>query len=129
MFLPPAGAKEGATWEIAPPVAAKLLTHFYPPTENSDIGKNRIDAQRLFGTVETIRGGRARVRLAGELSMKHTFYHKPDDKFVRATVLGYTEVDVARRRIASFHLVTEQADYGGPTGNRLPFGVAVRLVS
>ena len=35
-------------------VATKLLTHFYPATENNDLSKNKFDRQSLKATVVAI---------------------------------------------------------------------------
>ncbi|HTE19837.1 MAG TPA: hypothetical protein VK689_15845, partial [Armatimonadota bacterium] len=81
-LLPPAAARVGDSWEIDRQTAARILNHFYPPTENNDLGKNRIQEQSLKGTVISVRDGIARARIDGGLKMKHPFYHKDDDKSV-----------------------------------------------
>lgn len=123
-LLPPGKGSIGQTWEVDKGVAARLLRHFYPPTENNDIAKNQIDEQTLRATLLSP----GRVRIAGALRMQHPFYHKDDDKFVRADIVGYIDFDPARRVIRSFRMTTERADYGGEGAGRLPFGVAVRSV-
>ena len=59
--------------------------------------------------------------------MKHPFYHKDDDRYVEASMVGYLDADTTRRRIRSFEMVTDPADYRG-SGSDLPYGVAVRSV-
>jgi hypothetical protein len=105
-----------------------LLTHFYPETENNDVTKNRIDEISLKGTMVSLAEGLARVRLDGRLKMKHPFYHKADDKFVEATLVGFLDIDFrdiepGKQSVKSFRLVTDKATYGKRT-----FAVAVKSV-
>jgi hypothetical protein len=120
-FLPPGAARPGTAWEVSKDVAAKILTYFYPQTENNNVAKNRIDRLALKATVVSVKDGVARVRLDGSLRMKHTFYHKDDDSFVDAAVVGFMEVDTARKKVRKLELVTDRATY-----RDRPFGVAVR---
>jgi hypothetical protein len=53
--------------------AAKVLSYFYPSTENNDIRTNRIDKQSLRATALSIRNGVVHARLDGSLKMKHPF--------------------------------------------------------
>jgi hypothetical protein len=122
-FLAPGRPKAGDSWEVDRKAAEKLLTHFYPATENNDVGKNRFEELGLRGRVVSVGGGVARVRLDGRLTMKHTFYHKDDTNRVRATVVGFVDYDADARKVRSFRLVTDEASYGAGT-----FGVAVRSV-
>ena len=124
--LVPAGAaqpvpKKGTTWEIDPKLAARLLVHVYPVTENNDPAKNAIRKQALRGKVIGVKGGVAVARLDGRLDMRHDFYHKPDGKVVETGLLGYIEFEPARGRVRALRLVTDGATYGGGK-----FGVAVR---
>ena len=120
-LLPRSQVQVGDSWEVDKNISARLLTHFYPPTENNDVSKNRFERQSLKATVVSVQKGVARARIEGELKMQHSFYHKEDGKMVEATVIGFIEFEPAQRSIRSLQLVTEQAAYGGGT-----FGVAVR---
>jgi hypothetical protein len=111
----------GATWSINKEIATKVLTHFYPATENNDVAKNKFERQSLRATVVSVRDGVARARLEGEMKMEHWFYHKPDGKFVEATVVGYLDFNAATKEVRSLRLVTDAATYGG--GN---FGIGVQ---
>ena len=113
----------GRTWEIDEPLATKILTHFYPPTENNDVANNQIETQSLKATVVSIKDGVIRARLEGSLRMKHPFYHKDDDKFVAATFVGFLDLEPGGKGIRSLRLVTEKATYGG-----FSFGVAVQSI-
>jgi hypothetical protein len=116
-------SREGASWEIEKQVAEKMLTSFYPQTENNDVEKNQIEQQTLKARVLSVKEGVAHVRIDGSLRMKHSFYHRDDDNVVRATVVGLLDYDLARKKIRSFQMVTDKATYG-----RFTFGVAVRSV-
>jgi hypothetical protein len=120
-FLPAGAVSAGASWDIDTEAAARVLNHFYPPTENNDIRKNVIEEQTLRAKVMSQKDGVVWARLDGKLKMKHPFYHKPDDRVVEATVVGFLEFESATRHIRSLQMVTKQAAYGSQ-----PFGVAVR---
>ena len=105
-FIAPETFSPGTTWDIDREVATKLLTHFYPASENNDISKNKFDRQSLKATVVAIDDGVARARLEGDMKMEHWFYHKPDGKFVEATVIGFVDFDSATKEIRSLRLVT-----------------------
>jgi hypothetical protein len=120
-LLPDGPVGAGTSWEIDPKLAARLLVHVYPVTENNDPAKNEIREQALRGKVLGVRGGVAVARLDGQQVMRHDFYHKPDGKVVKAGLLGYVEFEPATGRVRSLRLVTDGATYGGGR-----FGVAVR---
>ena len=113
----------GETWEIGTDTAKKLLTHFYPATENNDVSRNRFIEQKLTATLVGKENGVARARLNGTFRMEHSFYHKPDGKIAEGSVIGYIEFSPKSGQITSFDLVTERASYAGGT-----FGIAVRAV-
>lgn len=126
-LLPSGEVRPDSTWELDKEVAAAVLNHFYPPTENTDVAKNRIDKQTLHARVESIEKGRVRARLEGRLLMKHPFYHKDDNNVVEADLIGYLEFDANKQAIRSLRLVTDSARYGADKGGQ-PFGAAVRSV-
>src|SRR5205085_12096948 len=92
-LLPAPTAVVGDSRVIDKEVASKLLHHFYPPTENNDIRKNRIDTLTLRATVLARKDGVTRVRLDGRMKMKHPFYHKDDDNVVDTGLVGYFDVE------------------------------------
>ncbi len=112
-FLGPERFATVTAWDIDNEIATKLLTHFYPATENNDVTKNKFERESLRATVVASDGGVARARIDGGLKMEHWFYHKPDGKFVEATVVGFVDFDPARKEIRSLRLVTDEATYGG----------------
>jgi len=122
-LLPKPKVRADDSWEIDRDVATRLLTHFYPATENNDVSKNRLERTSLKATVVSVESGLARARIEGELRMRHNFYHKDDGKIVEATVVGFMDFDLEKQTLRSLNLVTDKATYGG--GN---FGIAMRLV-
>lgn len=120
-LLPADTLRPGRSWDVDRAAAGKLLTHFYPQTENNDVATNRIERQELKATVLSVKDGVARVRLDGRLRMKHTFYHREDDNVVRAGLVGVMDVDAVGKKVRSLWLVTDQATY-----RNMPFGVAVQ---
>jgi hypothetical protein len=121
-LLPEKTTGVGASWELDRDVTAKVLTRFYPSTENNNVSTNRIDEQSLKATVLSIQDGVVRARLDGRLKMKHSFYHRDDDNFVDATIVGLLEFEPGKK-IHSLQLATVTAIYG-----RTAFGVVVRSV-
>jgi hypothetical protein len=122
-LLAPAQFHAATSWTLEPQLTMKLLTHFYPATENNDVSKNKFARLSLKCTVVSIHDGMARARVEGDLKMEHSFYHKPDGKFVEASVVGFVDFDPAQKTIRSLRLVTDEATYGGGK-----FAVALRSV-
>jgi hypothetical protein len=115
--------KAGEAWTIPAELSRKLLTHFYPATENNDVSKNKFLEQQLDATVVSANGAGARARVTGSFRMEHSFYHKPDGKISEGTVVGYIDFAPKSATIESVQLVTDKASYGGGT-----FAIAVRSV-
>jgi hypothetical protein len=120
-MLPNGPVKPGTSWEPDARLAARLLVHVYPVTENNDPSKNDIREQSLRAEVIEVKDGVALARLTGRLVMRHDFYHKPDGKVVETGLLGYVEFEPTTGKVRTFRLVTDGATYGGGK-----FGVAVR---
>ncbi|HZU36776.1 MAG TPA: hypothetical protein VFA18_12735, partial [Gemmataceae bacterium] len=127
-LLPKRAVRVGDSWDWDNAVSARFLTHFYPPTENTDLGTNRLEQQALRATVVSIHGGIVRARLEGHLRMRHPFYHKPTPEVVDAKLVGLLEFEPGKSAIPSIRLVTDAANYGDPKAQRLPFGVAMQSV-
>lgn len=121
--LIPAKSSVGYEWKLNEDIAAGLLQHFYPPTENWETEKNEMESCGLNGRVLSLKNGIARIWLVGSLRMKHSFYHKEDQNVARATVKGWMNLDMKTRRIETMNIVTDEADYGDK--NKMPYGVAV----
>jgi hypothetical protein len=125
-LLPPLGAKLNTSWEAPPEVANKLLSWFYPQTEDtSRSNRSRILREVLRMTVVTLEGGMARARIEGSLRMVHSFYPGRDSgEAVEAKLLGFMDFSPGERRIQRLRLVTEKATY-----NDEWFDAALRSVS
>jgi hypothetical protein len=122
-FRPRADAKPGQEWNIDPTVSAKILTYFYPQTENNDTPVSRLIEQHLHAKLIEVRDGIAHVRLDGLVRLKHSFYpNRKDETEVRAPVVGWVEVDMKSHAIRSLRLATDDAKYG-----KEPIYVAVQL--
>jgi hypothetical protein len=113
-MLPPGNATTGEKWQIHPVLSRKLLTNFYPQTEDtSSVDRNRIDNQSLTATVLETKNGTVLVRLDGLLRMHRSFYPgRSDYKPVEARLVGFMDINLAGRRIESMALVTEKGRYG-----------------
>jgi hypothetical protein len=119
--LVPQSAAVGNEWDVDREVARKVLTHFYPQTENNDVRKNKIERIGLKGAVLSIDGGVVRARLEGDLRMRHPFYHKDTPDMVDATIAGYVDFERQTGRVRQLKLATVKATYQ----NR-PFDVGVQ---
>src|SRR5207245_6355852 len=108
-LLPGGKSRAGDSWIVDEEISARLLTRFYPPTENNDVSKNRFERRSLKAEIVSIHNGEARARIEGELKMRHNFYHKEDGKVVEAKVVGFLDFEPSSRTIRSFHLVPHQA--------------------
>jgi hypothetical protein len=122
-LLAPESFAAGASWAIDPGIATKILTQFYPATENNDVSKNKFERQSLRATVVSVGEGTARARLEGEMKMEHSFYGKPDAKFVEASMVGFVDFEPSKKEVQALRLVTDEAAYGGGK-----FAIAVRSV-
>ncbi len=128
-FVSPMDAKDGQAWNVEASVTSKLLTYFYPQTENNNVQTNRFEQQLLTAKVlydqeGPKKDGIVRVRLDGRLRMKHAFYPgRKDDTPVDATVAGLVEYDRAAGHVKTFRVATVQATYG-----KEGFAVVVRRV-
>jgi len=125
-LLPPGGANLNTSWEVVPEVANKLLSWFYPQTEDtSRTNRSKIIRETLRMTVVTLDRGMARARIEGSVRMVHSFYPGRDSgETVEAKLLGFMDFNPAERRIQRLRLVTEKAMY-----NDELFDAALRSVS
>ena len=125
-LLPSQGPREGDSWQLAPALTRKLLTRFYPQTEEtSDADRNRIDEASLRLTIIKAGEGVARARFDGKLRMKHSFYPGKDhEDDVEATLTGFLDFDSAEHKIQRLRLITDRASYIG-----VEFGAALNSVS
>jgi hypothetical protein len=121
-LLPTGDVSLGQTWELDRAVSARILTYFYPQTENNDARIDRIQQHSLTAKVLTVKDGLVTARIDGFLRMQHVFYPGRND----AQPLGAEVVGVltfAPGQPPSLQLATTQAQHG-----QRPFKVAVRTV-
>jgi hypothetical protein len=101
-----------------------LIHHFYPPSENNDLSRNRILHQSLRGTVISVQDKTMRIRLDGAMKLKHPFVRIiEDDLCAECGFVGYIDVDRASRRVDSLYMVSVKGTY-----TQENFGVAMRSV-
>jgi len=121
-LLPTGDVSPGQTWELDRAVSAKILTYFYPQTENNDARIERIQQHSLTAKVLTISDGLVTARIDGFVRMQHVFYPgRRDAQPLGAEIVGV--LTFAPGQLPSLQLATTQAQYG-----KRPFKVALRTV-
>ena len=121
-LLPPGDVSPGQTWELDREVSARILTYFYPQTENNDARIDRIQQYALTAKVLTVKDGLVTARIDGFVRMQHVFYPgRKDAQPLGADVVGVLTFAPGKR--PSLQLATTQAQHG-----QRPFKVAVRTV-
>ncbi len=121
-LLPAGEVSPGRTWELDRNITARILTYFYPQTENNDANIARIQEQFLTAKVLTIKDGVVTARVDGLVRMQHVFYPgRKDAQPLRADVVGV--LTFAPQQSPSLQLVTTSAVHG-----RRPFKVVVSTV-
>ena len=126
-FLPPSPrVAVHDSWPVPRAVSDKLLTWFYPQTEEaSQEPRSRIDQGDLRMTVTTFKEGVARALIDGSLKLSHSFYPgKPHEDLVNAQLVGFMDFVPGEGRIQRLRLITQKATYINEQ-----FGVALRSVS
>jgi hypothetical protein len=119
-LLPTTAATPGQVWELDRDVTAKILTYFYPQTENNVATIERIEDQRLTAKALTVTDGVVTARVDGFVHMQHVFYPgRKDAQPLRAEVVGL--LTFMPGKPPALQLVTTRAAHG----TRL-FKVAVR---
>jgi hypothetical protein len=124
-LLPPTPPKTGDKWEAQDKVAAKLLTNFYPQTEDvTDADRNLIDECSLRMKAVSTTKEAVWVRLEGTLKMRRRFAPlKGEYSPLSAVVLGFMEVSTGNPRIRRLNLTTWKATFGPEE-----FGAALRYL-
>ena len=125
-LLPAGPVAPNTSWQVPRAVSDKLLTWFYPQTEDvSQQTRSRVDEGDLRMTVTTLENGVARARIDCTLKLLHSFAPgHPHDDFVNARLAGFMDFVPGERRIQRLRLVTEKAVYIDEA-----FGAALRSVS
>jgi hypothetical protein len=125
LLLPHSAAKVGDSWEVPENGARKLLTNFYPQTEDTrDADRNAIDECSLGMKAIAMTEGSLRVRIEGSLRMRRRF--APGSKVyvpISAAVIGFMDISTASPQIRRFNLTTWKATFGDEA-----FDVAMRYL-
>jgi hypothetical protein len=119
-MIPTTAVTPGQAWELDRDVTAKILTYFYPQTENNNASIQRIEEQRLTAKVLTINEGVVTARVDGFVTMKHApIPGRTDARPIRADVAGLLTFTPGKP--PALQLATTRAVHG-----TRPFKVAVR---
>lgn len=122
-FVPAAPVSPGQTWAFDQDVSARILTYFYPQTENNDARIDRIEQQSLTAKVLTVENDLVTARVDGFVKMHHAFYPgRKDAAPLEAQVVGV--LTFVRGQPPTLTLVTTQAIHG-----TRPFKVAVWTIA
>jgi hypothetical protein len=124
-LLGPANLEVGTSWSPDAALTEKLVTRFYPPSENNDLTlAHEVQQKDIKATVVSIADGVARVRLDGTVKVKHQFTRiLVDNARADATLVGYMDLDLGSRKIKDLQLASKQATYLNEN-----FAVAVHFV-
>jgi hypothetical protein len=121
-LLPTGDVNPGQTWELDRGVSAKILTYFYPQTENNDARLDRIEKLSLIAKALTVKDGVVTARIDGFVMMHDFFYPgRKDAHPLGAEVVGV--LTYAPAKPPSLELATTKAAHG-----QRWFTVAVRTV-
>ena len=123
-LLPAGAVKPGQAWALDRDVSARVLTYFYPQTENNAAPTSRIEKLALRAKVLSVEKGTVRARVDGTLRMNHVFYpNRKNPEPVDATVVGVLTFTPGKGP-PSLQLVTAKAAHG-----KRAFKVAVRTLA
>jgi hypothetical protein len=121
-LLPKETPKPGQSWELDRDVSAKVLTYFYPQTENNNATPGRIEKHQLTAKVLEVKDSVATARIDGTLRMQHVFYPgRKDPQPIDAAIVGV--LTIAPGKPPALALVTTSATHG-----KRPFKVAVQTL-
>jgi len=121
-LLPTGDVNPGQWWELDRDVGARILTYFYPQTENNDARLDRIVKHLLIARVLTVKDGVVTARIDGYVMMQHVFYPgRTDAQPLGAEIVGV--MTFAPGKPPSLELATTKASHG-----QRWFTVAVRTV-
>ena len=121
-LLPTGDVSPGQTWELDREVSARILTYFYPQTENNNARVDRIENHSLTAKALTVKDGLVTARVDGFVKMRHVFYPgRKDAQPLEAQVVGVLTFTPGNP--PSLRLATTKAAHG-----QRPFKVAVRTV-
>ncbi len=127
-LIPAADARAGASWQIPRAVANKLFERCYPPGPHWKAKESKVASGELKATVVAIETEEVRVKLEGKTEVLYPYEGKDTDPRTRARLLGYLRYDRTKQAIASFALVSEEAEsvwywQGKPQPNKVLIAV------
>lgn len=112
----------GQTWEIDRGISARILTYFYPQTENNDARIDRLEKYGLSAKTLMVANGVVTARVDGFVTMRHAFYPgRTDAQPLAAEVVGVLTFTPGRP--PTLELATTRAVHG-----TRPFKVAAQTV-
>lgn len=117
----------GGTWELDQKLAHKLLTNFYPATEDTNTKVNRNHNERANLRCKRIAGrnGVPMIRIDGKLEMGRSFYPgRTDYRPILAFVTGYVLYDQTSGEMTDLKLTTQAATFGEE-----PYQAGMQIVS
>lgn len=121
-LLPAGVVTSGQTWELDRDVSARVLTYFYPQTENNNARIDRLEKHWLTAKALTVKDGVVTARVDGFVQMHHVFYPgRKDAQPLWADVVGV--LIFAPGKPPFLQLATTKAVHG-----TRPFKVAVQTV-
>jgi hypothetical protein len=121
-LLPPGDVATGQTWELDRGVSARILTYFYPQTENNHPSLDRIEQSLLTAKALTVKDGAVTARVDGFVKMHHAFYPgRKDVQPIVADVVGV--LTFSPDRAPTLQMATTRAIHGAR-----PFKVSVQTV-
>ncbi len=121
-LLPTGSVRPGQAWELDRDVSARVLTYFYPQTENNDARVERIERHSLTAKALTVKDGLVVARIDGFVAMRHAFYPgRKDAQPIAAEVVGV--LTFGGDRPPELELATTRAAHG-----QRAFKVAVETV-
>ena len=122
-LLPSGPVSPGQTWAFDQNVSARILTYFYPQTENNDARTDRIEQKSLTAKALTVKEGEVTARVDGFVKMRHAFYPgRKDAQPLEAQVVGV--LTFVPGQPPTLDLVTTRAIHG-----TRPFKVAVWTIA
>jgi hypothetical protein len=110
-LLPAGAVSPGQTWVFDQNVSARILTYFYPQTENNDARIDRIEQQSLTAKALTVKDDEVTARVDGFVKMQHVFYPgRKDAQPLEAQVVGV--LTFVQGQPPTLDLVTTRAIHG-----------------
>lgn len=131
---------DATSWTLPPEVAVDLLWLFRPSTHQYRLEKTDVEEATLRAVAEERQGDRQRVRLEGRVVVRQWWYPRSGEGFwlgdrlseefhAESPVVGYADLDPARREVRNLRLVSDGGAYRGVDGTFLPFETVLYSVT